>query len=317
MGLDAPPVPADFLKARLKLMPIVRDPLSLVSSPERRYASRPLADDYCLALACDAELYLAPIEEAHLENWKVPFERALEYALDNLRRIPPTFSEIRSGLFRSAEQDSHDAARMLLPAMLSSLSLRGRPVVTVPRWSTLFVTGEEDREGLVELSRLTDQELQKERGIGGVPLILEGDSWKTFHPLGPSEAAVKVRNLVAKARGWRYFTQKKLLERQESAERPVLVASYSLMRKDGEEEMITFCTWARGVRALLPQALEVGFFDPSSNAREKTMGMYPWERVIESAGRYMKPAGLLPERWLVEEFPDAETFDRLAPYRTR
>lgn len=317
--LDASPVPVDFLKARQKLMPVVRDPLAFHPTPAggRGFVYRPFAEDYALTLAYDSELYLALIDAWHLEGWNVPFERALEYALDNLHRTPPTFTEIRPGLFRSQEQDSFDAARILLRPALKALPLSGRPVAALPRWSCLLVTGDQDRDGLLELVRAVEEEVQKPRPIGAVPLVLDGDEWRTFFPAGASEEAVRVRNLVSTARGRSYSTQKKLLEREENAEQPVQVASYSAMRKAGEPEMITFCTWARGVRALLPRAREVGFLDPSRGASEPLLGMYPWERVVESAGRYMKPAGLFPERWLVEEFPDGETFDRLAPYRTR
>jgi hypothetical protein len=81
----------------------------------------------------------------------------------------------------------------------------------------------------------------------------------------------------------------------------IFVASFSAMEDKESGQIATFCAWTKNVLSFLPRTNRVAFM---ADGQQPVMA--PWERVVEVAGDLMKPVGMYPERFRVEEFPTAE-----------
>ncbi len=304
-------IPDDFLAARRRLLPVVRSglffegihgPRSLGDDarPLPTIATRPLGDDYQLALALDGEQSLAYVTAHQLERWKVPFERALEYGLDNLTAASAALERVAPGVFVSSWQDNYDCSRLLQPQLFRGLALRGRPVVAIPHRDCLIVTGEDDPRGLVELARRAAREDAHPRPIGLVPLVLGEDGWSTFLPDGEDAGAVAIRNLVRRGRAQHYGEQRALLEDKGLGPK---VASCEVMRQQDAPELVTVCAWTEGEPNLLPKTDLVSLRSPSWRSTLDALGPFPWSWIAEQAGEALTRTEHRPERWLTRGFP--------------
>lgn len=325
--------PSDFMAARRMLAPALRGRFALemprqlalqhgekwtADRSSLRLASTPLTEDYALVLVLDAPTTMAFVNEEQLKGWEVPVERAMAYALDNLRATssPGRFELVAPGVFRSAWRDAYDVSRIAFPELVRALPVKGRPVVGVPNRDQLLVTGEDDDAGLEALARLIEQAMAGPRPLGAVPLVLDGDVWRTFEPRGSSAAAVALRNLTVRGRGTAYAEQKALLDAEHARDgTDLFVASFSARSGSEDPELHTYCTWARGVRSLLPRTEHVALVDPDRAEDARVFGLFPWAALAEHAGAYLQRQDTYPERWLVESFPTDEELARLAPHR--
>jgi hypothetical protein len=319
----APPVPDSFVNARLHLMPSVRDPLTFdlqrlmlplrtaPDAPTGKYdpAWLPLGDDYCVSVVFDGATTMSYLNKEQFQAWDVPFERALEYALDNLAQRPFSVEPLRAGFYRFDTRDSYDAARLLLKDRVRALALRGRPVAAIPNRECLLVTGEDDREGLAALAAAAEEGYDHPRAIGISPLLLDGEAWRAFRPSGADALSVQLSNLSVRNLGSRYADQLRVLEKlHEKSGDDVLVAKFSGLSATEGGAIHTCCLWSPGIPTLLPKTELVTF---AGEGRDEAL--FPWDAVVAEAGALMKPQGLVPERWLVTGFPAAEAFARLAP----
>ncbi|MBI5548754.1 MAG: hypothetical protein HY901_33140 [Deltaproteobacteria bacterium] len=326
----APEVPEDFLAARKGLMPSVRDPLTFdlqrlrlpVQAPGADASKldpvwQPLGDDYSVSLVFDGPQTMSYLNRDQFKTWDVPFERALEYALDNLAARPFRQVLASKGLWGFDTSDSYDSARLLLLDLMRSLDLRGRPVAVIPNRELLLVAGEDDPEGLEALVELATERFNHPRCIGTAPLVLDGDTWRAFRPDGDDPLHVQLRNMSVRNLGTRYAEQKQVLEKlqEQVQEGPRVVADSLGFVKEATQVLHTYCIWGAGVPTLLPRTEWVALVkgeivsgDPGSWA------LYPWDAVLAEAGPLMKAQGLTPERWAVDGFPSSESLARLAPH---
>lgn len=319
---SAPEVPTAFVAARKSLMPAVRDPLTFDlqrlllpptpptdAGPRYDPAWAPLADDYSVSVVFDGPTTMSYLNRDQFRAWDVPFERALEYALDNLAGRPFRVVPLQPGLFCFDTSDSYDAARLLLRDRIRALQVKGRPVAALPNRECLLVTGEDDEEGLAAFAREVEARYSHPRAIGTSPLLLDGDAWRSFRPEGTSPLAVRLRNLGTNNRGTRYADQKKVLEKLHAREgKDLFVASFSGFSPKDSDEVRSYAVWSEGVSTLLPQAEFVAFV---KDGQEEPV-LVPWDAVVAEAGSLMQPQGLVPERWAVTSFPGPELLARLA-----
>lgn len=318
--------PRKFVEARRALRPVIRDLTSLgvdvapalaalgVERPadadgRAPIASTPLGADYLVRLVLDLGEAMAFVNEDELRGWDVPFERALEYALDNLRELsdPASFHTVSPGLFASTWQDNYDPSRVLLPELLRALPIRGRPIVAIPNRDLLLVTGADDPAGLRALAVEIERGLDAPRPLGGAALILDDGGWRALGPGDGDAAALAALHTHAEGqRARNYATQKEELDAA-LGER-VFVASVLGLERDGALE--TFATWSRDVETLLPEVAWVAIFDPADDAGP---ALFPWAQVQRVCGARMERVALRPARWRVRSFPSAEERAALAP----
>lgn len=310
-AVPTPDVPDTFEEAAPHLLPRVatRTYLSTVPrliglTPEDSPALPHilLTEQLGVAVAHDFEKAIALITREQLEKWGVSVQEALAAARDNLWRISnESFREVVPGLYLSPWQDNHDASRLYLHDLIWQLEVTGDHVAMVPHRDVLLVTGSGNAAGLKAMADLASSLLGDTRCISGIPVRLEGTTWKTFVPDGDGPAAEALRSLRTRSLAREYAKQEELLERQRPMEATV-GRCVQFADRHGEASWVV-CVWTPSARILLPEADLVSLDDSAGAGRPLLVRWADCRRLV---GHRMHPQGLWPERYLVEEFPSAE-----------
>ena len=309
--------PKKFEEARLHLMPRVRDrfyceswPLrsQVRDLPARKLPYRPIADHLGVGLGYDEPDRIIDLFEENLTDWGTSFDEGLVIACENLRqRSQQRFLTPAPGVHVSPWRDGYDASRLILLDLIRDHEVRGDYVVIAPNRDTLILTGSDDRDGLAVMLALAKEALKQPRPISGIPVRLEQGSWKTFFPEIRYPDLNAFRSLRVQTLAGEYEEQKELLVQvHEKTGEDIFVASCTLVQKKHSEELASYCVWSQGVKSLLPQADKVFFLQGKSPEKSEMVAAGDWEHVREAISHLMKPAGLYPERYLVEQFPSPD-----------
>ena len=313
-----PPLPASWSEGAAHVYPAVRDRFAFemmrlqarlegAGSPD--VAVRDLTDRLCLCLVYDAPDFMFPLNVSMLEKWGVSFDEARERALANLRAATPParWERPAPGLYVSAWQDDYDSTRLLLDEIHQGLDLQGVPVALVPYRNRLILTGSEDAEGLAKAFELAEAGASQPAPLSVLPLRWTGSGWAAWdlpkdHPCGATW-----RRLRLLERGTLYNQQKDMLEeihRRENVD--VFVASFGSIQDKETGELRSWCSWAKGVLALLPCTDLISFADPEAPKDQQFVGFFPWEHVETCCGDLLQRTNDVPERFRVEAFPSEE-----------
>ena len=77
-------------------------------------------------------------------------------------------------------------------------------------------------------------------------------------------------------------------------------------------DLQTYCSWTKGVHALLPKSGIIHFDEPAADySRMTPHGSASWEHVQEVVGHLLEPLGCYPERYRVREFPNPQQLQEL------
>jgi hypothetical protein len=88
----------------------------------------------------------------------------------------------------------------------------------------------------------------------------------------------------------------------------IFVASYKIFEQE-DGSAYSACIWTNGIDSLLPQAENIAFL---VDLEGKDHFVVPWEAAVSVVGGLMEQeAGLMPVRYRVRDFPDAEQQARL------
>jgi uncharacterized protein YtpQ (UPF0354 family) len=303
--------PAEFEDASHDLLPVVRDRtyyecaelmLRANSQQSAEVPYQQLGNDLAVALVYDLPEAMRTIGQNDLDRWGVSFYEALEVARNNLKRIPCRFigPEEGEGVYLSVTNDNYDATRLLLIDVIRGFNVKGDPIAMVPNRDTLIVTGSEDDAGIKGMLALANEALKKPRPIAGLALRLEGDEWVSWMPPNSHPHFPEFRRLRIWTYADFYGHQKTLLDKlHESTGETVFVASYGSAEKEETGDAWSYCVWAKGLSALLPETDKVVFMGEGMTPR-----FADWGRVVAVANDLMQPMQMYPERYRVAEFPN-------------
>jgi hypothetical protein len=249
------------------------------------------------------------VQQHSLDEWKVTFDQAFEVACQNLQGISGHGLERAApGVWRSPWRDNYDPSRMLLTDFIRAHEVAGDPVVMVPNRDTLLLAGARDADALGKLVAMGEEAYEHPRPISGMAFRLGADKqWVPFvpkrgHPHYEKFMLLRVQNI-----GGDYGDQAEVLNAlHEKAGKDIFVAKFSAMKKKDGGEVRSYCVWSEGVVALLPRTDDIMFFRPKDNEDGDIVAAAPWERAEAVLGERIKPAGMYPERYLVEGFPSEE-----------
>ncbi len=312
--------PEEFEDVRTDLLPGIRTRMSFEIAGLRLEAEkgakldwpyRVLAESLGVGLVYDLPESMMWLQQPMLDKWDVTFDRAIEVACGNLRDISRnSMEQVGPGIWRSPWRDNYDPSRMLLHDFIRSHEVAGDPVVMVPNRDTLLLAGSEDEQALENLAALAEEAYEHPRPISGMVYCLSADNqWLPFTP-GDSR---KFKVLRIKSVGRDYAEQTEALKAlHDKTGQDVFVAAFSAMEKHDTGEIRSYCVWSKEVSTYLPRTDDIFFFMPDGKEGGDVIATVPWERAQAVLGGMMKPLGLYPERYLVEDFP-AE--DQLAALR--
>jgi hypothetical protein len=257
----------------------------------------------------DTKKYLDPTV---LVKWGVSFDKLFRVAFENLAALHHEFGWLRKtpGIYASKLGDSYDSARIVLPEVVTQCEVIGRDVVMVPYQDELFISGDQDTDGLRIMIEYAKARPSSPAFIGGFAYRLR-DDWRQCDPRGIWQPWIPNKNhplhedfrdLATQALVAYYHHQQIALHEAEDRKpegAQVFVAS--VMKFDGTRSPIRTCSaWSAGLQTLLPKTDAIAFakdFQPG--------GLVPWSVVARTMRDELEPVGLYPERYRVRGYPTA------------
>lgn len=238
------------------LLPVLRSRADLIATTSEMPAwpyersSRPFCDTMLLMLAIDTERAIALVTDETLDGLGMSFEDALAIATGHLdERGNHNFGQLGEGTFVSTCEDHYDASRILLPGLIETLPVKGKPVAIVEARSAVLVTGSEDMEGLAQIAGFAWEDFpENERAVSLTPIMLEDGEWRPF-PIAPHHPQ-SLKNLAAYQAQWSYGATQAVLQTALSDD--LFVANPILFKNDSDDRIATFASWAAGVPTACP-----------------------------------------------------------------
>jgi hypothetical protein len=321
-------VPQEFGDARPDLLPgvrgrayyeIARLTVGAEHGAKFGWPYHVLAECLGAGLIYDLPEAMMQVQQHSLDTWKASFEEAFEAACENLREISGDgLGQAGPGVWMSPWRDNYDTSRMVLLDVVRAHEVSGDPVVMIPNRDTLLLAGSEDAEALGKLVALAEAAYEHPRSISGAAFRLGPDNqWSRFMPGEGDPHHQRFKLLWTKSVGGDYQNQTEALNAlHEKTGKDIFVASFSAMQKKDTGEVRSYSVWSEGVVAFLPRTDDVFFFRPKGPQDGEIIGSARWERVEAVLGDMIKPVGLYPERYLVEEFPSEGQLAMLALEQT-
>jgi hypothetical protein len=261
-----------------------------------------LGSDIAVTVARDSGDLVGLLTDSSYSELGIGKDAAMTTALQNLReRSNDNWIEVGPSLFQSGWHDYY------VPDLIRRLPIRGNPVAIAVDTDTLFVTGSENAQALLEMSERAGKAFaQARRPISGQAVTLVNGQWVDFVPQDP--ALQTLADLRRESRYADYAQQTELLQKIYGKRGDdVFVAPYDLFRKGSTAPLTSFSTWAGGIVTVLPRTDVIGFVENQS----APPFIVPWDAVQEIVGRRMTETGDYPPRYRVESFPNAAELARL------
>jgi hypothetical protein len=324
---ERPELPETWEDAAEMLLPVLR-PATFFQhgvgpdEPGKQPVRRPFLPFLSEAIAIDHESAMAYAIADNLETWGVDAERAHARALENLERVAGEGISLYDPtapyrIWQVASGDAYESSRLLLPGWLASFRDRveGRPLAAVPERSTLLVTGDGDPAAIERLVASADREFRAAPRSISPALYTVDDSGRVVPYELPAEHPLhaRVREGRIHLAAVEYGSQKPKLQ-AELAERglDVFVASFSVVQRESDGSVVSYCTWGENVDSLLPHTDLVGFVGGDFEAGDGWHFLVPWEVVArEAAACWREEPGVEPVRMRTLSWPGAELLETL------
>ena len=281
------------------------------------FAFKPLTEHFAVELAYDLPESSMQVMKQSLEDWKTTLDDALGLAHPNLQAMTTKpLKTLRPGLYVSPWTDTYAPSRLLLPEYLAGHAVKGEPVAAVANRDLLLLTGSRDPEGLEEMARRVHQAQSQPRFMTGHALVLSEGAWSNYIPEPDQPSYTDFQQLRQGSMAGFYEAQKTHLDViHERKGIDIYVASISLIRHKETNQVRSYCVWAEGVDALLPEADDVVFQRADASGgpdRKWTPVVAPWSTVRSRLESFMEPADGYPVRYRVKTFPSSDVLREIA-----
>jgi hypothetical protein len=274
-----------------------------------------LNDELAVHLAYELPTSVMEIGPDRFEAWGVPFDAAYLQAQANLKaRSTRSFDSPAPGLFVSPYHDGLDASRMVVPELFEALPVKGKPVVLAPTHDIVFVTGDEDVDGLQQAAGWAEEALLEPRAHSAVAFRLDSGAWTPWMPDKAHPAFGKLKLLALQTLASAYARQKEVLESLLEANGHELYVGTLRAFRGPSGEVFTACAWTEGVDALLPRTDRIDFvrLGPDGTAAGGKVWSTTYEVALQTVGALMEESGDLPQRYRVRGFPEPEQLEAMA-----
>ena len=261
-------------------------------------------------------------------------EQALQRAFQNLPPAGgsglsgPSFEEMQGlAWLPTGELNEHVAMRLLDVAAIRKLPVRGQHVAFVPHTHVLWISGTYQHQEVGLLVELTMQELDNPPGkpLASGPLVLGEDGrWRPWQPPPEHPHYWNVKRLHTLGQEELYRSQKETLDQLPKDDpNPPFVASYSVLEggREGSGRLYSYCVFA--TTSLLPRTEYVMLrtitneaelaANPNAEPRFEASLFLTWESFAAFQGENLRPQGMYPERYYIDQFPDDLEWKKLQP----
>ncbi|MET0293877.1 MAG: hypothetical protein ABW042_02585 [Phenylobacterium sp.] len=305
--------PPSFDEVKADLLPVIRKRLHVGDEwlvlPAWEWTAHelthaPIGDALCAWVAIERGIGMRQIQDEDLERWSCSFDEILAVAVENLRaRSAPKFSSDPRGFFIADYRDHYDAARLLLPELLSSLAIRGDPVVIAPGRDTLAVAGSEDPTAIEAMCAQVQSIFDgMKRLLSPEPIVWRDGAWRPF----ANRACPSANRMAIVGKMLDHKWQAQLLEeRVHEAGREAYVPELRMF--EGPDGMLTWAPLGFAKCALAPLAEAYVLTSPDSD------GVVVRSRVDVEAicGPFATEPNCHPPRLIVDRAPTTEQWKQL------
>lgn len=266
------------------------------SSSLHEIPHRPIAGDLTWTLVWDTPATMDLVTEEQLEVWGVDFDALLQAAKMNLALAPFLGWEVvEDRIFAPKGIDDYDGARVFLPGQLDFLPFSEERVVFHPARPSCAVMSIDDEDAIAAAAANALSHVGTANRVSLPPLVGHTGHWRPLR-LDPEHRAYDTwSRLVTYDQAAAYETQHRLLEPMIGPE--VFAASYVPIEQSSGA-LSSYCTWTRGVEALLPETDRVAFYEEDAEPF-----LVPWDVAHEVVGHLMEATEHQPSRWRVVEYP--------------
>jgi hypothetical protein len=109
-----------------------------------------------------------------------------------------------------------------------------------------------------------------------------------------------------------YTEQKAALdELHQKSGTPIFVANYMLADNQYTGEIVSYCSWSASLVSFLPKTDYIAFGRVRDPKTVEIMAHAPWFHVEAVLGDRIRPVGIYPERYRVEQFPTEDEIGTL------
>ena len=282
------------------------------NTPVQALVSWPLSDELQVRLLYDLGPSMSHVSRSVFETWGINEDVVRKQAMANLRSLErPTWADVGEGVFQLISTVAYEESFFLLDEVMAMLPFVEDAVVMPVNRGVLVAASARSNAALVAMLRHAFTSLQeKPWPMAGSMLIRSGSDWVKFVPQGDiARFAIAVQRL---SRAQIYRDQKDALEKHcEKIGDDVFVATYDLrQRGDDIDGIFSWCTWAQGVRTLLPKSDVIAMGKGVIEGNGETL-FVKWNHVERICGRYLQPTDENPIRFRVHDFPNDEEWTQL------
>lgn len=297
------------------------------------FAYQLITEDLALSVAEDlGETYrlLSPLD---LKQAGLTLEQALQRAFKNLPPASgsglsgPPFEEMQGlAWLPTGDLNEHVATRLLDFLAIRKLRVRGQHVAFLPHTHVLWISGTYQHTEVGLLVELTMREFADPPGkplVSG-PLVLDEDGrWQPWQPPPEHPNYWNVKRLHTLGREELYRLQKEMLDQRQTGPDSPFAASFRVLEagREGSGRLYSYCVFT--VTSLLPRTEYVMLrtitnegelaANPNAEAQFGASLFLTWESFAAFQGENLKPQGMYPERYYIDQFPDDMEWKKLQP----
>lgn len=268
----------------------------------------PVAEDLVIRLAYDWGTHITPVDREIFDAWGQSLEAVRQRAVQNLAALPDVkWNALGDGLFELESPGSYAESLFQVDKIVDRLPFKDH-IACVPSNRGVLLAC--DRERPDRLGAMLELAIGHQQNapwpLSGIVLTRDGGRWVRFVPQD-APAAMRAGDLFRINLASHYCGQKEALEaRNESQGTDVFVATYGLFRRPRDNGAImSWCSWADGVHAVLPQTDFIAFGKPDD--KDFAPLLVAWDAALARMGERMRRTPEDPPRYEVEgKFSDAE-----------
>jgi len=268
-----------------------------------------------LTVVLDSPKTIRDFSKASMEKMGLTDDIAFEIAVENLKRRPGGFEELRPGLYRSVWNDQYDATRMMYSEFYANLPISGRPVAMVPNRDALLITGDQNAEGLEAMAKFAVEALKLPRPMSALAYRLDS-SWVPYLPPVGHRAYSVLKELQVQQMGSLYDEQRKEMTGGDTTDKNGMFISFYMVRKDKLGNSSGFTLLFDGVDMSIAKADEIAFMEPMIASKPGALiGFAAWDVVAEVLGDALAMEDVYRPRFRVRRYPTGDEFARINPMK--
>ena len=267
--------------------------------------SKTVSDELVVALAFELSEDAIDITHEQLLRWGIDTEIAFTHAEKNLADAShKPLHEMKKGLYVSADEDGHDATRMLVPALFEKLQLNGEPVVFVPHPALMAVCGADDETAMLEAMGLAGRLAQQPRRLSPLAWQKSASGWSAHVPKTPrTQEALRQLQLAFAVEI--YGEQGALLDAMASAQGQAANCAQVMAFEDSDGMPRSVTVWNEGQAPFLPKSEFIALAVPQSPGSAQTRALVlKWDEVAALPGVKLTALNTVPVRFAATGFPN-------------